>query len=227
MTPCDADLMLAFEKGEHAGPATRGAILLALLRPDLDAIARGAMALGDRDRALWSFKTRRFGKGSAMLAKAQCKTCDEWISLSLGEGFDLPSQNSSSAPCAYAGKTWELRLPTQADLLRAEARRGQLDLTALAPEAPWDDPAFLALAETALDDADPAIDIVFDLACPECGTLNACGFDVVDFVWRDIEALAHRLFAEVSTLARAFGWSEAETLSLTPRRRSRYVEMVT
>ena len=75
--------------------------------------------------------------------------------------------------------------------------------------------------------ADPGIDVVFDIACPDCGAVTPSAFDATGFVWRDIEALALRLFSEVATLARAFGWSEAETLSLTSRRRARYVEMVT
>jgi hypothetical protein len=31
---------------------------------------------------------------------------------------------------------------------------------------------------------------------------------------------------EVHQLARAYGWSERETLALTPRRRRRYLELV-
>ncbi len=217
----DADLVRVFEMGEAAGPIGRAAALVGALQPDTDV---NALELGDRDRLIWAFKRAQFGRGRQMMAKAECSGCGEWVSLDLGAGFDLPAKTSDSVTVQWRGQAWILRLPRQGDL--AGASEG-FPFTVLNPDAPWDDDGFAAAAEAAIDVADPGIDVVFDIACPDCGAVTACAFDAVGFVWRDIEALALRLFSEVATLARAFGWSEAETLRLTARRRARYVEMVT
>jgi hypothetical protein len=41
-----------------------------------------------------------------------------------------------------------------------------------------------------------------------------------------VEALARRVLWEVHTLACAYGWTESETLALSPARRARYLQMV-
>jgi hypothetical protein len=46
------------------------------------------------------------------------------------------------------------------------------------------------------------------------------------FLWAEIEARARRLLREVHILATAYGWTEAEVLSLGENRRARYVERV-
>ena len=50
--------------------------------------------------------------------------------------------------------------------------------------------------------------------------------DIGSFVWAEIESRARRLLWEVHTLASAYGWSEAETLSLSAARRASYMRMV-
>lgn len=224
MTPgvlSDADLVRVFEMGEAAGPLGRAAALVGALQPDMDV---NALELGDRDRLIWAFKRAQFGRGTQMMAKAECAGCGEWVSLDLGAGFDLPAKTSNTVTVEWQGQDWSLRLPRQGDLAGSSCG---FPFAALNPDAPWDSDGFADAAEKAIDAADPGIDVVFDIACPDCGAVTPCAFDAIGFVWRDIEALALRLFSEVATLARAFGWSEAETLRLTPRRRARYVEMVT
>ena len=51
-------------------------------------------------------------------------------------------------------------------------------------------------------------------------------FDVVSFVWAELEVQACRLLQEVHVLARAYGWREGDVLALSPRRRRLYLEMV-
>jgi hypothetical protein len=45
-------------------------------------------------------------------------------------------------------------------------------------------------------------------------------------LWAEIEVRAKRLLLEVHLLATAYGWSEAEILSLNAQRREFYLEMV-
>jgi hypothetical protein len=62
--------------------------------------------------------------------------------------------------------------------------------------------------------------------CPTCETSWQATLDIVEFIWAEIDVRARRLLWEVHTLAAAYGWSESETLLLSPARRALYVEMV-
>lgn len=217
----ESDLVGLFDRFEHRREAERSAGLLAALCPEH---LVGDVSLGDRDRLFLKARREQFG-ARGVQAKVQCGGCGEWMSLDLGAGFALPPKVSDTAQVTVEGTEYILRLPCQDDLLRTQG--GQFPMAQLCPDAPWESDAFCQAAEAALDAADPALDLVFDLTCPECGDQTECGLDTLDFLWRDVEACALRFFADVGVLARAFGWSEAETAALSPRRRRRYVEMVT
>jgi hypothetical protein len=73
---------------------------------------------------------------------------------------------------------------------------------------------------------DPQGDIRFDLVCPDCSHRWEAIFDIVTFAWNEIGAWAGRLLRQVHTLARAYGWREAEILALSPFRRRLYLEML-
>ena len=74
--------------------------------------------------------------------------------------------------------------------------------------------------------ADPLGEIMLHFDCPACGTSFEESLDLSTFLWAEIEARAQRLLLEVHTLAVAYGWSEAEILSLNAARREIYLEMV-
>jgi hypothetical protein len=67
-------------------------------------------------------------------------------------------------------------------------------------------------------------DVSLGYDCPACGGSGEAPFDPASFLWQEIDGAANDLLDEVAILARAFGWTEAETLALTPARRERYLE---
>jgi hypothetical protein len=75
-------------------------------------------------------------------------------------------------------------------------------------------------------EADPLADIQLGLTCPACERQWHVVFDILSFLWTEIEVWAWRMLADVHTLARAYGWGEREILSLSPTRRQFYLEMV-
>jgi hypothetical protein len=94
-------------------------------------------------------------------------------------------------------------------------------------------PAPAAWSEQELDDigralalADPHAEIRLPLQCPACGHGWEETLDIASFTWEEIEARARRLLFDVHTLASAYGWTEAEILSLGASRRARYLELV-
>ena len=74
--------------------------------------------------------------------------------------------------------------------------------------------------------ADPLGEIMLHFDCPECGKSFDDSLDLPTFLRAEIEGRAKRLLREVHTLASAYGWSEAEILSLNPARRQFYLAMV-
>jgi hypothetical protein len=209
----DAALMALYDRAEALPRgARRLALAEALLPEGQPARSLGA---GDAERLFWRAKRARFGPRAT--AQFGCDACGEMIAFAVPPDFDLPAQVAPVARLQHAGRPYILPLPTLGDTG---------DPAVLAPDAPWHDPAFRAEAAQAIDAADPAIDVIFDVACAACGGVNPRAFDAAAFLWADIEGFASGVFVQVAILARAFGWSEAETLALTPARRARYVDMV-
>lgn len=75
-------------------------------------------------------------------------------------------------------------------------------------------------------EADPQADVELALTCPGCGIAWGVPFDIGMFLWWELDARARRLLQDVSVLASAYGWREADVLALTPRRRQLYLELV-
>lgn len=72
----------------------------------------------------------------------------------------------------------------------------------------------------------PQIDIEVEGACPECGTPCSTRFDIAGFFIAEMRGNLHTLEREVHFLAFRYHWSEQEILSLTRRKRQRYVELL-
>jgi hypothetical protein len=87
-------------------------------------------------------------------------------------------------------------------------------------------PAGIVAAITAgMAAADPQADVQLACACPACGRTWPALFDIASVLWSEIHVWARRLLRDVHTLARAYGWREADVLALSPTRRQIYLEL--
>lgn len=77
-----------------------------------------------------------------------------------------------------------------------------------------------------LAECDPLSQVLFDLSCPACAHGWQAVLDIATFFWMELAACARRLLHEVHTLARAYGWREADILNMSPWRRRCYLEMM-
>jgi hypothetical protein len=91
--------------------------------------------------------------------------------------------------------------------------------------AAWPEP-LLAEVEARMIEADPQADIEIDLVCDVCSHSWKSAFDVGEFFWAELQSRAMLLLHDVHVLARAYGWSEPEVLSLSEARRAAYIELV-
>jgi len=97
-------------------------------------------------------------------------------------------------------------------------------LDASAPHS-WSDAELEEIGER-MALADPQAETRLTLHCPECAHAWGETLDITSFLWTEIEGCARRLLFEIHVLASAYGWTEAEILSLSPHRRACYLEMV-
>jgi hypothetical protein len=231
-------LLAAWEEGAAQPPIERGLTLLAAAWPETAAGQWAEIGIGERDRQLLRLREELFG--SRFEATARCPECDERLELTFAtQDVFLPPP---AMPRAEDGLCIELsgyevayRLPTSGDLLAAQAGgRGALlercirtvryggrdaDVTGLPEE--------IAQAVAAgMAQADPQAEVRIEMACPACFHRWSMPFDILSYLWGEIEDWARRLLLEVHLLASAYGWSERDIVAMSPRRRRMYLDMV-
>lgn len=77
-----------------------------------------------------------------------------------------------------------------------------------------------------LEQLAPVIDLAIDVACAECGHAHEVRFDVQSFLLGRILAERTLRATEIHRIARSYGWSLAEILSMPRNRRRSYVDLV-
>ncbi|SHG51499.1 hypothetical protein [Massilia sp. CF038] len=241
--PTADKLLQAWESGLEQGPARRAVALLACA---CEAAPEQLLQLpvGRRDARL--FRLRRLLFGERMAALAQCPVCAEQLDVACSVDdicpvahHDLDDARPAELQVASGSCRMTCRLPNSADLialtlpdaapspaallrsclLRAECDGRALTFEQLSPDA-------LSAIGAAMAEADPLAQIELSLHCPACGHGWDDLLDIGAFLWKEVDAWARRTLHDVHTLARAYGWSEADVLSLSARRRSMYLDMV-
>lgn len=237
-----AELLNLWDVCARDGPL-RGALeLLAIAVPGTTVEALALEPIGARDARLLRLRGILFGP--AIAATAACPKCGERLDL----GFQCddiavppPEDVRVELSVTHGGFDVVLRLPNSMDVATMptdegveRAREHLLERCLLAAAHEGRSVAVAELPEEAVDravarmaEADPAADIQLDLVCPKCGHEWSAAFDILRFLWSEIEEWAHVTMADVHTLARAYGWSETDVLALSPRRRGIYLTMAT
>jgi hypothetical protein len=224
-------LLAAWEQGAGQSPSVRAITLLTVARPRKSAEQWSLTPIGDRDRELLAIREELFG--TKLEATAKCLACGERLELSFAT-TDIVAQSATHSQLMLEadGYTITCHVPTTADVAAATDRGSLLDrcvdlakygseivaASALPPEVTF-------AIESAIEKADPQAEVKFALQCPTCGSHWESVFDIVSFLWGELEDWARRLLWEVHLLASAYGWSERDILAMTPRRRSIYLEM--
>jgi len=220
----EKELLDLYESCLSAGKAEKAFLLLSAVHPDKPLEDLAKTGLGDRDRSLWDFRKKVFGR--QLDAKFQCHECEEWLEISLGNDFQFPAKISESACVKFEGKVYEIRLPICQDIIEAGVRKNGFDPIQLCPDGPWQNAKFRQAAAQAVDEADPALDISFSTTCSECDTPVCATLDISDFLWADLAAKSKLVLSQIAILASRFGWTENDCLSLTSKRRALYLEIV-
>lgn len=237
--PPTAEILAAWERGLYQPTLERGLTLLALTAVGERTPNLASLSIGERDRRLLSLRAAIFGL--RMEAIVACDACGAPLEIDL-DAAALASgapHASASVTLSCDGYTVSFRQPDSADLIAAakadaaEARDVLLHrclISAFIDGEPLSAErlpvSLVREASERLTDADPHADVRFALACPFCNHRWRAPFDIVPFLWTELDAWALRLLDEVHTLAYAYGWTESEILGLSELRRRHYLQMV-
>ncbi len=236
-----ARLLDAWERGYALTPDRRAILLLEAAWPEETPEALARLPIGHRDARLLDVRTHLFGE--SIEAVVACPACGQTLELAVDAG-DLRVEPPGPAPRAAEfvvdrdGYTVRFRLPNTEDVVAAKSGNGHgpaLLLQRCVVEARRGDTLFAAedLPEavvTAVADemetADPQARLSFDLRCPDCGHSWESAFDIVAYLWTEIDAWARRTLRDVHGLARAYGWTEPEILAMSAWRRQAYLNLI-
>lgn len=236
----EAGLLGVWEEALDQPPALRAltlAVAAAGSRLDVGAVA--GLPVGERNALLLALCERCFGP--SLPCAVICPGCSESLDVAVtADELRASSANAIEERAVRAGG-FELavRALTGADLLTVdpsspgarralltrcvlEARRTNGSRRRTAAERLPDD--VLDAVAVRLRELDPLADLTAPLECPECGHGWQGSLDIAAHVWAEIDTYARRLVYEVTALATAFGWTEAEVLAVSPARRRMYLE---
>lgn len=221
--PRDSAVLDWWEDARALSPIDRPLHLLALF-VEASAAAIADWPIGRRDRAL--LDARAILLGPEIRAIAACAACGAEVeAVFTARAITVDDEGADEAALADGTR---LRVATSRDLAAALASprpRLALAQACTVEGAPDWTEAKVAEAGAALQALDPQADVRLALECAECDTGWTAPLFVEPFLWRELGAWARGRFHEVDRLARAYGWSEADVLALSPQRRRTYVEL--
>jgi hypothetical protein len=233
-------LLEVWERGRNQHPVDQALTILTLTSKNQTRHELAELCIGQRDNRLLALRERIFGE--ALHGEAVCPDCNERVEISFNineiraESTGSDNQESELAFGDYRIRfrvlnSWDLA--AIAGCTNDERARSLIIERCLVQivrnEVPIDSNQIpeevIRKAEQAIAERDPQAEILLDLNCPECGGQWQLLFDIVTFLWTEITAKAKRLLWEIHSLAKAYGWTEAEILELSDGRRQIYLEM--
>jgi len=232
----DATLLDAWEATTALPRPWREVALLSRVSGEtMDALA--GLPIGERDRRLLALRTAALG--DRLDCETLCPVCDERLEMALEASALACAPIAVGETAALEHDDWRVRfrLPTSADLAACTgepaAARAVLACCVVeatqrdAQRAPGELPAGLRDALAArMGELDAQADVRIALECPACAHGWQAELDIAGFVLAEVETHATRVLGEIHGLASAYGWTEADVLSLSPARRRRYLELV-
>jgi hypothetical protein len=243
--PSTAELLHVWELGQSQTLPQRALLLLIASCVDVESETLEGISVGQRDALLLNLREQLFGRNMACLVV--CPACGNRLEMSMQVpeiqvnkdeiGTDLAKVQSMHVD----DYDLEFRSPNNRDLIViADAPEGE-DLRRLLLERCFQKIArnqeILPIDELPKNIMDAVIekmaqidsqaDVRLSLTCPSCQHQWFATFDIVSFLWNELNSWAIRLLNEVRILAKNYGWSEKDILNMSSFRRYLYLEMAT
>lgn len=250
------DEAFLIEEGAWLLPAQRVTTLLGRCLTGLGPIGRvstemvRSLTVGDREALLLHLRRLTLGERLQGVLGCPAAECGERMDLELAVSeLLLPPyphpQQWHETTIAENGTTCcvRFRLPTGADQevaasLATRDPQAAADLILhrcvesvsagddnTAPIEDW--PSIIADHLPALmAELDPQAELALPLICPACGHAFTAILDMAAYFFRELAGRTQHLYREVHALAFYYHWSEAEIMSMTARKRQRYLDLL-
>jgi hypothetical protein len=234
----ELEVLSVWEAGRGQHPVDRALTMLAAALPERSHQELAALPVGERDRLLLELRQHTFGSVARGLAR--CSACGAELELAVELPQLIAPRPTAEGSLAVGEFALQLRCLDSRDLARAAqlsdhaaAARELLRCAVVEARAGGEAVAVDALpaelveaVEARLAALDPLAEVTLALACSNCGASGEVPFDAGEFLWIELAAAAQRLLLQVDALARTYGWCENDILSLSPRRRASYLELM-
>jgi hypothetical protein len=250
------DEAFLLEAGESLSAPARVTVLLSRCILQLGAdknvtpeIVR-SLTVGDREALLLHLRRITYGERLPCLVNCANSGCGERldVELKVSELLVVPyasPQKWNQISVSAGGRAYQVRLRVP-DGLDQEllAERSWMNLTdaenlllqRCVENVAAEDFSLLAMdewpAEVAdevgrkMSELDPQAEIFLSLKCPACGQAFSAELDAGAYLYQELRGHIPYLYREVHQMARSYHWSEAEILSMTPRKRSVYLDLL-
>jgi hypothetical protein len=180
--------------------------------------------------------------GPTLRAAMDCPQCADRLEFELDgrellqlPGADSPAhRDAATSEAAIEVRGIRFRLPTSRDLgsLR-EIGDERTAVERIASRCCLDSPVpnvwpedLIAELDERLEKMDPLGSLRLALECPGCHSVWDQAFDIGRYFWEEVELRAKTILAQVHRLARGYGWSEKEVLTMSVARRRAYLELL-
>ena len=244
MRPLTArELLTVWERGANQSIVGKTLSLLgvACSVTDLNIVAR--LSIGDRDARLLRLREWIFGhKLTSMATCPACAQVVEWEMDSREFRLQEPAKDTDTRIFHFEDDQHKIqfRLPDTRDILKVLSKEDhaindrdilyscviEANVNGQVVDAGLLSSSVLTAIDQRMSQEDPQADIKIKLTCVSCSHQWEARFDIMTYLWSEINGWCHRLMQEVCLLARSFGWSEAEILDMSSRRRQLYIEML-
>jgi hypothetical protein len=182
--------------------------------------------------------------GPQLSGVAFCPACGEQLELNFATTDIRPASSSAEAAdtlvLQHEDYDVHFRLPNSLDVAAlpagsnpASIRQLLLQRCLVAAQCAGEATAVSQLPVVVLDEvaarmeqADPQANIELALVCPNCGHEWQAPFDMLAYLWRELDDWAVRTLRDVHRLAATYGWHECDILNMSPWRRQIYLDLI-
>jgi len=236
-----AELLTTWEKCAGRTLPEKALLFLDAACADGDPQDPAILSIGERDAKLLLLREWIFGPH--LLNIADCPICKESIEWTNNIVDLIYPSTKKTTQTTFQLKVEnyhiQFRLPNSYDLSKAALHDYRVNPEKLLVECIIDVhqnaqslnanelPAqVLELLEERMATEDPQANVVMNLSCPACSHYWDAHFDIVSYLWTEVDNWAKHMLQDIAELAVTFGWSELQILTLSPQRRQLYLDII-